>query len=344
MTPRAIRTIKTRGFTLVELLVVIAIIGVLVSMLLPAVQAAREAARRMQCRNNLKQLGLAVLNYHDVYRELPPGGIVDKNPMPNITDGEFIPHQGKMFSWAVLVLPFFEQGGLHDRFDFRLTVLKQAGDPQAAHLETFHCPSDGAYDRNFVHATWTQGKRFAKGNYAAWVSPMHVDLQNLFRGALGGDGQNLTAIQDGTSQTPMLSEVRTRAHEQDQRGAWALPWTGASQLAFDMHDDDDIRPFVHNPLSIPNGIQPPNNTTTANSDILYDCPDQAGAQLAKMPCQTWQVSGPFHYLSAAPRSLHPGGVNTVYLDGHVGFLTNNIDYILMAYLICVDDGQVTPAP
>src|SRR5438876_1373568 len=94
-------SIRRRGFTLVELLVVIAIIGVLVALLLPAVQAAREAARRAQCSNNLKQLSLALLNYETVHNTLPPAGI-DSNQM----------------SWAVLLLPYFEQQALYDQFNF----------------------------------------------------------------------------------------------------------------------------------------------------------------------------------------------------------------------------------
>src|SRR4051812_46549754 len=89
------------GFTLVELLVVIAIIGVLVALLLPAVQAAREAARRTQCSNNLKQLSLALLNYETVHTTFPPAGI-DTNQM----------------SWTVLLLPYFEQQALYDQFNF----------------------------------------------------------------------------------------------------------------------------------------------------------------------------------------------------------------------------------
>jgi prepilin-type N-terminal cleavage/methylation domain-containing protein len=90
-----------RAFTLVELLVVIAIIGVLVALLLPAVQSAREAARRMSCSNNLKQLSLALHNYEDTHKTLPPAGI-DSNQM----------------SWAVLLLPYFEQKALYDQFNF----------------------------------------------------------------------------------------------------------------------------------------------------------------------------------------------------------------------------------
>src|SRR4249919_3311122 len=91
------------GFTLIELLVVIAIIAVLIALLLPAVQAAREAARRAQCVNNLKQIGLAMHNYHDVKNGLPPSAIVDKQGKP-------------LLSWRVAILPYIEQQPLYDKF------------------------------------------------------------------------------------------------------------------------------------------------------------------------------------------------------------------------------------
>ena len=87
------------AFTLVELLVVIAIIGILVALLLPAVQAVREAARRMQCQNNLRQIGLALHNYHAAFRKLPPGGIEVRPEVPG----------GKQLAWSAFVLPFLEQ-------------------------------------------------------------------------------------------------------------------------------------------------------------------------------------------------------------------------------------------
>ena len=211
---------RFRAFTLVELLVVIAIIGILVSLLLPAVQAAREAARRMQCQNNLKQLGLAVHNYHDVFRQLPSSGIMATLPSA-------APPTGQQFSWLVLILNQVEQSTLHDQFDFKVSVFAQPNDPQAVSIATFICPSDSAQNRDFTHPTLTNGKRFAKANYAAFVSPFHTDLQDAYQGALVRGRQNLASLTDGTSNTLLASEVLTLGHQQDQRGAWALPWTGA---------------------------------------------------------------------------------------------------------------------
>ncbi len=112
-----------RAFTLVELLVVIAIIGVLVALLLPAVQAAREAARRMQCSNNLKQLGLGCHNFHGAYNALPPS---------RVDDGA---------SWCVFLLPYLEQAGLYERFDFAHPWPGQTAPEVTTRVKTFTCPT-----------------------------------------------------------------------------------------------------------------------------------------------------------------------------------------------------------
>ncbi len=340
------------GFTLVELLVVIAIIGILVSLLLPAVQAAREAARRLQCQNNVKQLGLAIHNYNDTFRVLPSSGIV--GPTNNCVDpqvgerGCFAPATGKMFSWITLILPQLEQTPLHDQFDFNVSVLLQSQEPQATSLPTLLCPSESAQSRFYQDPTLTQNKQFAKGNYAAFVSPYHVENQTRFPGALVGMVKHRFArILDGTSNTVMIGEIRTRAQPRDQRGAWALPWTGSSQIALDLHHRP--HPYTYlggaggytaDPIYVGGaGMQTPNSQGIG--DTLYWCPAAEGvvARRERMPCVEFSPTATSYYLSAAPRSHHPGGIDVVYADGHVGFLSESIDGLSLAHLISIDDGQ-----
>jgi len=136
-----------RGFTLVELLVVIAIIGVLVALLLPAVQAAREAARRTSCQNNIKQLGIALHNYHDTLRVLPPG-YVSSNP--GVASNSSWCRSGSLQGapWTVLILPYAEQEAMHDAFNFNVpfqAASNQMASPNAdviVPMPMYHCPSD----------------------------------------------------------------------------------------------------------------------------------------------------------------------------------------------------------
>ena len=317
---------KRRGFTLIELLVVIAIIAILIALLLPAVQQAREAARRASCRNNLKQLALAIHNYHDVHSCLPPAGMVTSMSRTGVPGG-------KNFSWVVLILPQIDQGNLHSRFDFNTTVFNQPGDPQATRLSALICPSDTG-DGTLYNSSFSSNRPFAKGNYAAFVTPFHTDLQRTYPGMLAARLQRFASVTDGTSNTWMLSEVRTRSQPQDQRGAWALPWTATTQLAYDMHSLRSDS-FVGNPGSV---VQKPNNQRS-NLDMLYECPSPADAQLMRMPCNRAALG----WLSAAPRSQHAGGVMAAYGDGRGGFVSDSIDKMLMGNLISINDGvSVTP--
>ncbi|QDS97671.1 DUF1559 domain-containing protein [Adhaeretor mobilis] len=350
------------GFTLIELLVVIAIIGGLVALLFPAVQSAREAARRVQCANNLKQLGLAILNYESGRAELPPCGSASTVKIPqNDAVDVYNPYGGKQLSWIVHVLPYTEQSNLYDSFDLTRSLAYQDGDPQAAGIAALRCPSDQASGRMYRMLIPGVGLKYelaAKGNYAAYVSPFHVDLQYLYPGALVGQPQKTASIEDGMSATLALSEVRTLDHQSDERGVWALPWNGASLLAFDMHpkewpEDHDgsgvgdqyitqnRAPYTVNLGSI-GEAQPPNNRGE-NVDTLKSCHD--GTELHQfaneqgLPCTYSRVPGLHGYMSAAPRSLHPGGVNATFLDGHVTFLVDDIDEVAMAYMISAIDGQ-----
>ncbi len=162
-------------------------------------------------------------------------------------------------------------------------------------------------------------------------------------------------VVDGLSKTVSASEVLTRDDPLDQRGVWALPWCGSSLLAFDAHHyslAEVAEAFATQPPrpvrfvvdkyhdQHPETLQTPNNQL-GNLDMLYYCDDPAAAQLDGMPCGQWSEEGrnSMHYLSAAPRSRHPGGVNCIFLDTRVVFFPNDIDGKLMAYLISTNDGQ-----
>jgi prepilin-type N-terminal cleavage/methylation domain-containing protein len=314
-----------QGFTLVELLVVIAIIGILVSLLLPAVQAAREAGRSSQCRNNLKQLGLAVQNYHDVYTCMPASGIVAT------PGGVFDPRSGKMFSWLILILPQLEQQPLLNEFNLNVDIFHQTTTPFSVRPGFLGCPSDNSRNRFFVDTNITGGKRFAKGNYAAFASPYRLEEQHNHPGMLIAHKRaNFADVTDGLSNTVLASEVRTMAALTDQRGAWALPWNGCSLLAFDMHP-----PYPPDTSTLALTAQTPNNWMRPNADVLYNCL-AVESQARKMPCFTYSSA---NYLSASPRSGHPNLVNRVYGDGSVGTWSDSIDPLVMGYRISINDGR-----
>jgi prepilin-type N-terminal cleavage/methylation domain-containing protein/prepilin-type processing-associated H-X9-DG protein len=336
MSPIAVKRARGRpaAFTLVELLVVVTIIGMLISVLMPAVQSTRESARRGKCQSNLHQLSMAVLSYESDFGRLPPSGLVANTPP------WFYPQSGVMLSWGVIILPYLEQVPLYKQFDLTRTVFDQPQNPQAVALDIMLCPSDSSRGRFFVDPSLTNGKYLAKGNYAAFCCPYHTDLQLLYPGALISTGQPLAAVLDGQSNTLLFSEVRTAANPQDQRGAWAIPWTGASLLAFDMHQSYFATSdrYLANQYSV--GLTQRPNNQGPTLDMLYACPDMATVQMEGMPCNVWAPGTEEEFLSAAPRSFHPGGVNVSFLDGHTGFLPDGIDEYTMAYLISINDLQV----
>jgi prepilin-type N-terminal cleavage/methylation domain-containing protein len=201
------------GFTLVELLVVIAVIGVLVGLLLPAVQAAREAGRRAQCSNHLRQLGLALHNYHDTLRQFPPSYVAntrDPGRDPETFDGP------SGFAWGALLLPFLEQRPIHDSFDFRRPCWDSVNLPYASTtIKTFLCPSSSGLRDPFEmkDGAGSVVGRFAINHYVAnagqeepWGQTLE-DWSSLADGPMYRNSSTRAAdVGDGLSNTVFLGE------------------------------------------------------------------------------------------------------------------------------------------
>jgi prepilin-type N-terminal cleavage/methylation domain-containing protein len=346
---RAVR----QGFTLVELLVVIAIIGILVALLLPAIQAAREAARRISCQNNVKNLGLAVLNYENQKKGLPASVSTPPN-MGEIWDDFGVETEGD-WSWIVRVLPQLEEQALADRIDLKQTIqgqkaaLANKSNPQETQPSILVCPSDGSQGRMYIPGPSDTfgGIRFGKGNYAAYVSPEHARSMRVFPGALINEPQKLARISDGTSKTLLIAEIRTREGanaERDPRGVWAAAWAGGTILAFDMHStylhdatsatakpNSPYSPFVYVSTD---GLPPNTSPTWSNRDYIRECP--VGGDVELMPCI---APKPNTRHTAGPRSLHVGGINACHVDGSIIWVSNEIDQFLMARMVSINDGQ-----
>jgi hypothetical protein len=334
--------------------VVIAIIGVLVALLLPAVQAAREAARRVNCQSNIRNLALGVLNYENANGALPAAVEAEQLIAGSLQFDLFAGNTN--LSWVVRILPYIEQQQLYDQFDLTVSALQQnvAMAPEARQIAVMMCPSDSALGRIYQTRSDTGNKPFGKGNYAAYVSPEHIDCAEVFPGALIHRKQDLKQFTDGTSNTIMLAEVRTRDELTDQRGVWALAWPGASILGFDMHSlgtnpgfrscapqqNSQYFAYVPNP-AVATGSLPPNSPVGwGNADTIKGCTDAtdiADAQLQGMPCNP-PSSATRSTLAAAARSLHPTGVNVANVDGSVQFISNEIEPVSMALQVCINDG------
>ena len=179
---------RRRAFTLIELLVVVAIIAILIALLLPAIQSAREQARRTQCVNNLLQLGLALGNYASTHSVLPPGVVNDTGPIMNV------PH-GYHYGWAVQILPFIGQNNIYKHFNLQESVYAASNmTARDVHIGTFICPSDGR-----------PGTISYAGCHHDFEAPIAVDNHGVL---FFNSHVRFDDITDGTTQTILLGELR----------------------------------------------------------------------------------------------------------------------------------------
>jgi prepilin-type processing-associated H-X9-DG protein len=304
--------------TLVELLAVIAIIGLLVALLLPAVQRVRESARRTQCGNNLRQVAAATLGFESSEGRLPPG-VVD---LPLVGTG------APGHTAFTRILPWLEQGPVFQRYRFDLQNRDPLQDSATSSaLSVYQCPSDDAAGRQAVHTF--NSVRFSRSNFVFSMgsntmvrncngqSVMHTpavsrggwDLTNDGPFWMAVIGRPVAAIRDGLANTAFFSEVRSGHSEAfdssrvwDVRGLWAWHLAGASA-------------YTHR-----------NTPNSSVGDALWANPGQDVSCTAepRMPCDNTNGAA-FDRFHAAARSRHPGGVQVAFLDGHLAFYADVVD-------------------
>ena len=305
------RAVKVRGCTLSELLVVIAIIAILIALLLPAVQQAREAARRSQCRNNLKQMGLALHNYHDVANTFPPGNISCGGGSCNYTYGR--PHYT---TWTISILPYLDQAPLYSDYDQDLGNTDNANRSLAqTFMSSYICPSDINTDRFGRPESGPRRYDYAPGSYRALSGVTrnrcgrHFDEGNSNaledRGLLHSvynrwTTERMANITDGSSNTLIVGEFHTRTHN-TRRSFWAYGYTSYNE-----------------------------SSITMGSPQTFGLPDYDA-------CRRSGACG--NDCKRAFASMHTGGVQFLLADGSVRFVSENIDFNVLAAVATISGGE-----
>jgi prepilin-type N-terminal cleavage/methylation domain-containing protein len=308
---------RASGFTLIELLVVIAIIGILIALLLPAVQKIREAAARLKCQNNLKQIGLALHNYHDANGRFPPGQF---NPIAR----DMFPYNRAC--WELVLLPYIEQDPLYRSIDNYLTVQRgpyACWAPDAwTPIASLICPTDPTSPKNLTAGARTpQDRNLAQGFHGNYVL---CGGSTVFNPPGDANGFNLnglfyplsktriTDISDGASNTLMGSELivvpDSDPYNHDLRGRYYNTWQG--NVLFTT-------------------LQPPN--TPVGDQSNYCRP----GVIPQAPCI---LSG--SNVAQYARSYHTGGVNAMLGDGSVRFIQNGINLGVYRALGTRNGGEV----
>ena len=300
------------GFTLIELLVVIAIIGVLVGLLLPAVQQAREAARRSSCSNKMKQQGLALHNYADVYGEqFPVGWIGEVEP-----DGAFHADEGPGWGFAAQMLPFMEQKNLFDS----INLGQQVSVSSAAVLETvvtdFLCPSDGYASSDVVGLG---GAKYSRSTYPGNFGNAHIE---------GHEDHDLNAeLSDD-------DDDHAEVHADEGNGIFFAGRAGFSRnnnaVRFNMVTDGLSKTVCIGERDSRLG----ESLWQGRADGVED--DMS--RVVGAGVHVFGAEGEKHFEDFF--SSHPGGVNFVFADGHVSFLSNSMEEEFFQHLCQRNDGEV----
>ncbi len=292
------------GFTLVELLVTIAIIGILVSLLLPAVQAARSAARRTQCANNLKQIGIALMSYHEAHTVLPPGYLSNVSSAGTET--------GPGWGWCAMLLPQLEQSGIWSGLNFSLPIEDPANSIRQKTMPSLLCPANEiqypAWPAEVRDATGNPSRLICKVGFAPYVGVMGPSDQNPVGAGIffRNSRTRFADITDGTSQTLAVGE---RAYLLGE-ATWVGAVTGAQM--FPEQEKGEI--------------------------ALPRLKPSFGMVLG----HTGSGRGPGDPQSEINQffSLHGTGVNFLYADGHVVFLPTSLDGSTYQALSTRSDGEV----
>lgn len=332
--------IATPGaFTLVELLVVIAIIGTLVGLLLPAVQAARESARRVSCSNNLKQLSLGLLQHETAKRIFPPA-------MRVVTGSNASDFEGatRRANWVIEILPFLEELALYKQFDLSVSPADaKNAQARSARLGVMLCPTDVFNGSPFMGSQGTQSGRFgdnwARGNYgcnsslwfcgregspgnewysgstaAGWADPTR-------RGVMGiNTAVRSSQITDGLSKTCLLGELRAGIAAIDPRGVWALGNAASSSLWAHGGSFGDAYG--------PNCLEPRSDDIANCAQLQAQFGGEAALAAKGMGCWDSLVAANVEqWEQGGARSMHSGGVFVSMADGSVRLITENIQVL-----------------